>query len=79
MTWRFDRALPWLVGFPVAIAAVLVTSLIFKATGVTPDRFTERDHSLAEIIANPDFLAFFVAASAGVAGMLSLSTAKSAP
>jgi hypothetical protein len=29
------------------------------------------------VIASPDFLAFFVAACAGAAGMLSLSTAKS--
>ena len=65
------------VGFPLAIAAVFVTSLVFKATGVTPAEFSIARHDLAGIIASPDFLAFFVAFCAGIAGMLSLSTAKS--
>ncbi len=67
-----------LVGFPAAIVAVLATSLIFRATGVTPDEFSAADHGLSDVIASPDFLAFFVAFCAGAAGMLSLSTAKSA-
>ncbi len=67
-----------LVGFPAAIAAVLVATLIFQATGVTPDEFSAADHGLSNVIASPDFLAFFVACCAGAAGMLSLSTAKSA-
>ncbi len=65
------------VGFPATIVAVLLASLLFKATGLTPDNFSRDDHSLARIIASPDFFAFFVAACAGVAGVLSLSTAKS--
>jgi uncharacterized hydrophobic protein (TIGR00271 family) len=56
---------------------VYVATLAFKATGVTPDEFTSADHSLANVIASPDFFAFFVAVCAGAAGMLSLSTAKS--
>jgi uncharacterized hydrophobic protein (TIGR00271 family) len=64
-------------GFPLAIACVLLATLVFRATGLTPDRFSREDHELASIIANPDFFAFFVAACAGTAGMLSLSTAKS--
>ena len=65
------------VGFPAAIAAVWLASLIFRATGITPDHFSSSDHSLAGTISNPDFFAFFVAFCAGIAGMLSLSTAKS--
>ena len=65
------------VGFPLAITATYLMTLIFRATGVTPQTFTEADHQLANVIANPDFLAFFVAACAGAAGMVSLSTAKS--
>jgi uncharacterized hydrophobic protein (TIGR00271 family) len=65
------------VGFPLAIGAVLLSSLIFKATGITPDAFTTASHSLSQTIASPDFFAAFVAFCAGVAGMLSLSTAKS--
>jgi uncharacterized hydrophobic protein (TIGR00271 family) len=65
------------IGFPLAIAAVVLSSLIFKATSITPDTFTAASHSLSETIANPDFFAAFVAFCAGVAGMLSLTTAKS--
>jgi uncharacterized hydrophobic protein (TIGR00271 family) len=65
------------VGFPLAIGAVLLSSLVFKATDITPAEFTAASHSLSETIANPDFFAAFVAFCAGVAGMLSLTTAKS--
>jgi uncharacterized hydrophobic protein (TIGR00271 family) len=78
---RTDLALRSLValvvGFPLAIGAVLVTSLIFKATSITPATFTSASHSLSATIASPDFFAVFVAFCAGVAGMLSLTTAKS--
>ena len=70
-------AIPLLVGFPAAIGAVLVATLVFNATGLTPDHFAAKQHSLARIISSPDFFAFFVAACAGVAGMMSLSTSKS--
>ena len=65
------------VGLPLAITAVWIASLIFRATGLTPDTFTEEDHNLSNLIASPDFFAFFVAFCAGMAGVLSLSTAKS--
>jgi uncharacterized hydrophobic protein (TIGR00271 family) len=65
------------IGFPAAITAVWLATLLFKATGVTPDTFSEADHGLSSSIANPDFLAFFVAVCAGAAGILSLTTAKS--
>jgi uncharacterized hydrophobic protein (TIGR00271 family) len=65
------------VGFPLAIGSVVLSSLVFKATGITPDSFSAASHSLSETIASPDFFAAFVAFCAGVAGMLSLTTAKS--
>jgi uncharacterized hydrophobic protein (TIGR00271 family) len=65
------------VGFPVAILAVIATTLTFKATGVAPGTFTAANHSLSDTIASPDVFAAFVAFCAGVAGMLSLTTAKS--
>jgi uncharacterized hydrophobic protein (TIGR00271 family) len=65
------------VGFPLAILAVFVAALIFKATGIAPKTFTSADHSLSDTIASPDVFAAFVAFCAGIAGMLSLTTAKS--
>ena len=66
-----------LIGFPTAITAVVVMIVVFRASGIAPDTFSEDDHGLANTISNPDFLAFFVAFCAGMAGMLSLSAAKS--
>lgn len=66
-----------LTGFPVAIIAAYVASLVFKWTGITPDSFGEKDHGLSVVISNPDFFSFFVAFCAGIAGTLSLTTAKS--
>jgi len=65
------------VGFPVAIAASYAASLIYRATGLTPDVFTEADHTLSDVIASPDAFSVIVAFCAGVAGMLSLTSAKS--
>ncbi len=65
------------VGFPIGISAVVLTTLVFRWTGVTPDTFSEESHSLADVISSPDFLSFFVAFCAGMAGMLSLTSAKS--
>ena len=70
-------AIALVVGFPSAIVAVYVATLVFKSTGVVADDFDQSGHQLSNIIASPDFLAFFVAACAGAAGMLSLSTSKS--
>jgi uncharacterized hydrophobic protein (TIGR00271 family) len=65
------------VGFPLGIGLTVAAVLAFKATGVVPETFDMSSHSLSDAIAKPDFLAFFVAFCAGVAGMISLSTAKS--
>ena len=65
------------VGFPLGIAVTVAVTWLLKETGVTPSTFTSDNHHLSNSIANPDFLAFFVAFCAGIAGMLSLTTAKS--
>ena len=65
------------VGFPLAIIAAWISSEIYRATGLTPDAFSSADHGLADVIANPDAFSVIVAFCAGVAGMLSLTTAKS--
>ena len=65
------------VGFPLGIAAVYLATLAFKEAGLFDASFTQERHSFSNIISEPDFFTFFVAACAGAAGMLSLSTAKS--
>ena len=75
VAWRSLLAL--VAGFPLAIGVTFVAALLFKWTGVAPDSFTEDDHGLAAVISNPDFFSFFVAFCAGIAGTLSLTTAKS--
>ncbi len=65
------------VGFPLAIAAAFVATLIFKATELTPQNFTAESHGIANLISSPDAFTVIVAFCAGAAGMLSLSTAKS--
>jgi uncharacterized hydrophobic protein (TIGR00271 family) len=70
-------ALALAVGFPLAIAVTVVATLAFDAAGLVPDGFDSGAHGLSKIISSPDAFAFIVAACAGTAGMLSLSTAKS--
>src|SRR5829696_436179 len=65
------------IGFPAGITVAWLCVLAFKATGASPDVFSESDHQFASIISSPDFFTFFVAFCAGVAGVLSLTTAKS--
>lgn len=65
------------IGFPLGITVTVLVVLALKATNITPGSFSSDDHGLSNSIANPDFLAFFVAFCAGIAGMLSLTTAKS--
>jgi uncharacterized hydrophobic protein (TIGR00271 family) len=65
------------VGFPLTIGTIYLLVHVFRATGLFPAEFSAKNHGLANIIASPDFFTFFVAACAGAAGMLSLSTAKS--
>jgi uncharacterized hydrophobic protein (TIGR00271 family) len=65
------------VGFALAVAVTYVAGLVFKATDAAPKDFSFAHSTFAHAISNPDFFAFFVALCAGVAGMLSLTTAKS--
>ena len=65
------------VGFPLAIATTFLCTLLFRAVGLADATLDQSEHSIANVIASPDFFTFFVAACAGAAGMLSLSTAKS--
>lgn len=65
------------VGFPVGIAAAYVFTTALAAIGQFPDSFTPSDHPLTRFISQPDELSFVVAFIAGIAGVLSLTSAKS--
>jgi uncharacterized hydrophobic protein (TIGR00271 family) len=65
------------VGFPVGILAAFVMGLIFKWTGIAPETFNESDHDFANLISSPDAYTVVIAFCAGIAGILSLTAAKS--
>ncbi len=70
-------ALAIVAGFTLAIIIAYAASLIFRATGLTSTHFSHVDHSVATAIAHVGFFSLFVALLAGIAGMLSLTTARS--
>ncbi|MDX6583764.1 MAG: hypothetical protein QOI10_2948 [Solirubrobacterales bacterium] len=65
------------IGFPVGITAAWLFALAIRATDLTPGGFVVSQHPLTDFISNPDAFSFIVAFVAGIAGMLSLTSAKS--
>ncbi len=65
------------VGFPVGITAAFLFTLICVATGLVDAEFRSVDNPLTRFIAEPETFSFIVAAFAGAAGVLSLTSAKS--
>jgi uncharacterized hydrophobic protein (TIGR00271 family) len=65
------------IGFPVGITAAWLFALAIRATDLTPDGFAVDQHPLTDFISHPDVFSFIVAFVAGIAGMLSLTSAKS--
>jgi uncharacterized hydrophobic protein (TIGR00271 family) len=72
---RSLRAL--VVGFPVAITAAFLFTLVSRATDMVGDDYSAIHHPLTQFISDPDEFSFIVACLAGAAGMLSLTSAKS--
>jgi uncharacterized hydrophobic protein (TIGR00271 family) len=73
----FKRSLLALaVGFPVGITMAFLFTVLVKETGLAGD-FSAVDHPFTEFISDPDFFSFAVAYFAGMAGVLSLTSAKS--
>ncbi len=66
-----------LVGFPVAIAASFLFTVMLDVTGLIPDGFSQDNHPFTKFISRPDHFTVIVAALAGAAGVLSLTSAKS--
>ena len=65
------------VGFPLGITAAFLFTLFVRAIDLTPTDFVTTHHPLTDFIAHPDWFSFIVASFAGIAGMLSLTNAKS--
>ena len=65
------------VGFPVGIAAAFAFTLALRATGSAPDELVALSRPATYFISHPDEYSVLVALLAGVAGALSLTTAKS--
>jgi uncharacterized hydrophobic protein (TIGR00271 family) len=62
------------VGFPLGIAAAVGLTWLLQATGVAPAALEASHHQATLFISRPDVYAAIVAALAGVAGMVSLTT-----
>jgi uncharacterized hydrophobic protein (TIGR00271 family) len=75
VAWRSVLALA--AGFPLAIAAAFLFTLFAKGTGLLDDDFEGSLHPLTDFISHPEAFSFIVAALAGAAGVLSLTSAKS--
>jgi uncharacterized hydrophobic protein (TIGR00271 family) len=65
------------IGFPVGITAAFLFTLVCEATGLVSADFHSHDNPITQFISEPEEFAFLVAAFAGMAGMLSLTSAKS--
>jgi len=65
------------VGFPIGITAAFLFTFFCVAVGLVDADFKSVDNPLTQFIAKPDTFSFIVAAFAGAAGMLSLTSAKS--
>jgi uncharacterized hydrophobic protein (TIGR00271 family) len=70
-------AMALLAGFPLAIAITILAVLLLRAAGPAPDTIAAQDRPATFFIAHPDTFTVLVALLAGVAGLLSLTTAKS--
>lgn len=66
-----------LVGFPVAMSATAALTLILTAFGLLHESMLTAARPNTSFIYQPDALSFIVAFLAGIAGMLSLTSAKS--
>ncbi|MFJ2177294.1 DUF389 domain-containing protein [Streptomyces sp. NPDC101062] len=75
LAWRSLVAV--LVGFAVAMALTTVFGLAMDGFGLFSESMLEADRPNTSFIWNPDLFSLVVAALAGAAGMLSLTSAKS--
>jgi len=65
------------IGFPLAITASFLLTVLIDVANLVPEDFSQKNHPFTEFIAKPDEFTAIVALLAGVAGILSLTSAKS--
>jgi uncharacterized hydrophobic protein (TIGR00271 family) len=65
------------VGFVSGITIAFAFTLLLDATGLIPEDFSQAGHPFTNFISNPDEFSLMVAFFAGMAGVLSLTSAKS--
>ena len=64
-------------GLVVAAAAALVSTILFRVTGLAPGSYALGDRELTAFISHPDGMAVVVALLAGTVGMLALTESRS--
>jgi uncharacterized hydrophobic protein (TIGR00271 family) len=65
------------VGFPLGVAVTYVAAELWRAVGIGPSELTDASQPLTAFISHPDWFSVIVAVLAGIAGMISLTSAKS--
>jgi uncharacterized hydrophobic protein (TIGR00271 family) len=78
--WELARrsALALAVAFPLASLAALVLTLVVRALDRVPSSYTEGARPVTQFVSHPDGWSLLIALLAGVAGIISLTSAKSA-
>ena len=72
-----DAAVTLAVGLLAAAVIALMATLLFRATGLAPERYELGERQLTAFISRPDGMTAVVAAVAGIVGMLSLTQSRS--
>nr|WP_246315095.1 DUF389 domain-containing protein [Kineococcus aurantiacus] len=67
------------LGFPLAVAVTAAAVLLLDRVGLVPEEFLAGRRPLTSFVASPDAFSVIVAVLAGIAGTLSLTSAKAGP
>jgi uncharacterized hydrophobic protein (TIGR00271 family) len=65
------------IGFPLGITVTYVAAEIGRLLGIGPDALADASQPLTNFISDPDWFSVIVASLAGIAGMVTLTSAKS--
>lgn len=67
------------LGFPLAVVVTATAVFLLDVAGLVPQEFLDGRRPLTSFVASPDAFSVIVAVLAGIAGTLSLTSAKSGP